>query len=56
MTELFAFDAINVLIQLSQTDRTFDGIYEKNKDLNLVHPRLLIVIVESIDPRYKHEQ
>jgi len=56
MAELIAFDAINVPIQLTQRERTFQGIYEKLRGLVPLQPQSLMVIVESMDPGYKHEQ
>jgi len=60
MTELIAFDAIDVPIELTRHERTFHGLYEKLRGLVLLQPRArglqLMVIVESMDPRYKHEQ
>ena len=60
MTELIAFDAIDVPFELTRHERTFHGIYEKLRGLVPLQLRArevqLMVIVESIDPRYKHEQ
>ena len=60
MTELIAFDAIDVPFELTRHERTFHGIYEKLCGLVPLMLRArqvqLMVIVESMDPRYKHEQ
>jgi hypothetical protein len=51
MVELIAFDAINVPIQLTR-----HGIYENLCGLVTATGVQLMVIVESMDPGYKHEQ
>ena len=58
MTELIAFDAIDVRIQLTIHERTFDGIYQQLRGLVPATAGGVqqMVIVESIDPGYKHEQ
>jgi len=56
MAELIAFDSINVPIQLTRHERTFHGIYEKLCGLVTTTGGQQIVIVESMDPGYKHEE
>jgi len=56
MTELIAFDAIDVPMQLTVHERTFDGIYQQLRGLVASGGVQQMVIVESMDPGYKHEQ
>ena len=56
MTELIAFDAIDMPMQLTVHERTFDGIYQQLRGLVPVMGVQQMVIVESMDPGYRHEQ
>jgi len=56
MPKLIAFDSINVPVQLTVHERTFHGIYQQLRGLVPATGVQLMVIVESMDPGYKHEQ